>query len=279
MPTRFQSAPRPCDRGDTASRPVLRRRLRFNPRPGLATGATERHHDDRRGGCVSIRAPALRPGRLLSSTNLLFDISFQSAPRPCDRGDTADTMPMAEPMGFNPRPGLATGATTNLTLTVNGIMFQSAPRPCDRGDPFGSPPHYVNTAFQSAPRPCDRGDFNCGTTGGTVAVFQSAPRPCDRGDAGIKRELFRDSGFNPRPGLATGATFALAALAALATFQSAPRPCDRGDSSGSSGTAPACAFQSAPRPCDRGDRRWASVASFVSSFNPRPGLATGATHS
>ena len=36
----FQSAPRSRDRGDLASRAVAEEFLRFNPRPGLATGAT-----------------------------------------------------------------------------------------------------------------------------------------------------------------------------------------------------------------------------------------------
>jgi hypothetical protein len=36
---------------------------------------------------------------------------FQSAPRPCDRGDSCGLLPISETMGFNPRPGLATGAT------------------------------------------------------------------------------------------------------------------------------------------------------------------------
>ena len=39
-------------------------------------------------------------------------------------------------MSFNPRPGLATGATTASNLVGNVTLFQSAPRPCDRGDVF-----------------------------------------------------------------------------------------------------------------------------------------------
>jgi hypothetical protein len=38
------------------------------------------------------------------------------------------------------------------------------------------------------------------------ALFQSAPRPCDRGDDGAQRRAPEKSCFNPRPGLATGAT-------------------------------------------------------------------------
>ena len=109
--TEFQSAPRPCDRGDDFAGRIQVRRPRFNPRPGLATGATyprrsylcdprsfnprpglatgathrERNPSPSRN--VSIRAPALRPGRPMSRTARTVFGWFQSAPRPCDRGD------------------------------------------------------------------------------------------------------------------------------------------------------------------------------------------------
>ena len=131
----------------------------FNPRPGLATGATQvrilpgllvcvsirapvsrpgrprgtmlvqatggvsirapvsrpgrqyhRHHEQRK-HTVSIRAPVSRPGRLRLRRRLRRMMKFQSAPRSRDRGDSPPASPLRPAYRFNPRPGLATGAT------------------------------------------------------------------------------------------------------------------------------------------------------------------------
>ena len=84
----------------------------FNPRPGLATGATQSAAAADLVIAVSIRAPVLRPGRLTEQASAaLADSLFQSAPRSCDRGD-------AVKMGRK----------------THARAFQSAPRSCDRGD-------------------------------------------------------------------------------------------------------------------------------------------------
>jgi len=85
----FQSAPRSRDRGDASAAITRRFTLSFNPRPGLATGATS----DRR--CA-----------------------------------------WCHWSGFNPRPGLATGATFHENTTALIKEFQSAPRSRDRGDAY-----------------------------------------------------------------------------------------------------------------------------------------------
>ena len=59
----------------------------FNPRPGLATGATWPRAPWRRNSCVSIRAPVSRPGRLFLRHGEDDRHEFQSAPRSRDRGD------------------------------------------------------------------------------------------------------------------------------------------------------------------------------------------------
>ena len=155
--------------------------------------------------------------------------------------------------------------------------------------------------FQSAPRPCDRGDRRRGRRCPQFRLFQSAPRPCDRGDPGERRRRWSGRCFNPRPGLATGATRCRSkwtGLLVVSIRAPALRPGRRSNAVEDSPAqivsirAPALRpgrqhrlssgdaldeFQSAPRPCDRGDGKWCWLKSNLDCFNPRPGLATGAT--
>ena len=226
--------------------------------------------------------------------------AFQSAPRPCDRGDAQAAHHHRPFAGFNPRPGLATGATSDYYTTTNYSVFQSAPRPCDRGDIAVGTIGALVFMFQSAPRPCDRGDSSPADSTRTdtvsirapalrpgrpvgawqpasVAVFQSAPRPCDRGDPGSRLSVKQPPCFNPRPGLATGATrsggggIRRDCVSIRAPALRPGRPLMTGQR-----LSPRT-FQSAPRPCDRGDHGLTACPPCVACFNPRPGLATGAT--
>ena len=156
----FQSAPRPFDRGDICLDDVHAIWGRFNPRPGLSTGAIAPRPALRRNRLVSIRAPAFRPGRLLTACPLPSPLTFQSAPRPFDRGDR--------------RWSAAKDAA---------IAFQSAPRPFDRGDHSITAQPATGCWFQSAPRPFDRGDIGPRNALHPLELFQSAPRPFDRGDS------------------------------------------------------------------------------------------------
>ncbi len=179
----FQSALRSRDRSDPEPARAAGELQRFNPRPGLATGATSRWRSRPAAWAVSIRAPVSRPGRL---DGWLSGLTFEGV---------SIRAPVSRP-----------GRPRTARLCSAAAWFQSAPRSRDRGDAralrLAKPPQL----FQSAPRSRDRGDVN-----GTVCVdckraFQSAPRSRDRGDHGARIPRHILTSFNPRPGLATGAT-------------------------------------------------------------------------
>jgi hypothetical protein len=87
------------------------------------------------------------------------------------------------PGGFNPRPSLATGATSGSAVCGDGERV-SIRAPASR---LGRP----NVASRSVA--CVR--------------FQSAPQPRDWGDTPENAVAWGILGFNPRPSLATGATW------------------------------------------------------------------------
>ena len=140
----FQSAPRPCGRGDRRVSPSAARRTSFNPRPDRAAGATRFQSRVARVALVSIRAPTVRPGRLIMVAPIphqsVVSIRaptvrpgrrtprttpprtelFQSAPRPCGRGDLSSISSARRIRCFNPRPDRAAGATHNMDLTPCG---------------------------------------------------------------------------------------------------------------------------------------------------------------
>ena len=158
---KFQSAPRSRDRGDP---------LALSNQPPCV---------------VSIRAPVSRPGRPARVQPAVIRSGFQSAPRSRDRGDSSCNASGSPYQSFNPRPGLATGATSRMSESIASrhARFQSAPRSRDRGDSF---------------------DFCSFGFGDGVSIRAPVSRPgrllpessnCTRSDC-----------FNPRPGLATGAT-------------------------------------------------------------------------
>ena len=154
----------------------------FNPRPGHATGATQRAPLTARCVQVSIRAPVTRPGRHVQYAATAGFNLFQSAPRSRDRGDPLCPRWVIRITGFNPRPGHATGATHCSCGTVTKVSV-SIRAPVTR-------PGRLNQI--SAGLPANR--------------FQSAPRSRDRGDIVSDRIEPSPTGFNPRPGHATGAT-------------------------------------------------------------------------
>ena len=184
----------------------------FNPRPGLSTGAI--CHvltiTDAAGlPCVSIRAPAFRPGRY-------------PTPRAIAARNSAC---------FNPRPGLSTGAMrcpSNGSTDFAPLVSIRAPafRPGRwslRDDPASSLPVSIRAPafrpgrchpqadrlsdhrFQSAPRPFDRGDFGGVSETGLAKCFN--PRPgLSTGAMSLRTPSHPPlAGFNPRPGLSTGA--------------------------------------------------------------------------
>ena len=298
----FQSAPRSRDRGD-CSRPAKSiRPACFNPRPGLATGATTLSPDMQAFVQVSIRAPVSRPGR---------------PPTICTAGSLLRS--------FNPRPGLATGATekpvnqphpssVSIRAPVSRPgrqascsshqpkrLFQSAPRSRDRGDllcgsiilhleqvsiraPVSRPgrPLFIEKAihfplFQSAPRSRDRGDKVSIRLSASVVLFQSAPRSRDRGDS-QPNGISQSKNVSIRAPVSRPGRPTLAITSAVKCFVSIRAPVSRpGRRASSVSIAPGKAFQSAPRSRDRGDIQPKFLKIVEHCFNPRPGLATGAT--
>ena len=179
----FQSAPRPFDRGDLSHvRPPSEQSKVSIRAPAFRPGRCRHIWPTIGIRFVSIRAPAFRPGRYFAAKLRQSLTTFQSAPRPFDRGDA-----------------LATDGARR------SAMFQSAPRPFDRGDFPWRCRLVRNKRFQSAPRPFDRGDSRFPATKAVRDAFQSAPRPFDRGDPIVDLHNRDLSCFNPRPGLSTGA--------------------------------------------------------------------------
>ena len=131
------------------------------PPPPLLWGgeATNPHHPVHPVSKVPIRASPVRARRPEYRSPQSTISEFQSAPRPCGRGDT-----VAEYFGAWLE------------------SFQSAPRPCGRGDLRETGGGDWAGTFQSAPRPCGRGDLLAALNSGQPDAFQSAPRPCGRGD-------------------------------------------------------------------------------------------------
>ncbi len=178
----------------------------FNPRPDRAAGATDVESFSRIRHEVSIRAPTVRPGRQRKKHTPMRTDMFQSAPRPCGRGDRSRPSPSSSFTRFNPRPDRAAGATRNggklyriaavsiraptvrpgrlgrvPPAGLTSVVSIRAPtvRP-GRRDTVGR--HARVWRFQSAPRPCGRGDRLESRFVRRVRRFQSAPRPCGRGD-------------------------------------------------------------------------------------------------
>src|SRR5437870_4559987 len=132
----------------------------FNPRSGLATGATRCQNGSASDGIVSIRAPVLRPERPLAG-QLMDAIAKVSIRAPVLRPERL---------------------ARRRTLNRRSWLFQSALRSCDRSDAWTEMPPLRMTAFQSALRSCDRSDFGHGREHGLVVLFQSALRSCDPSD-------------------------------------------------------------------------------------------------
>ena len=154
--------------------------------------------------------------------------------------------------------------------------FQSAPRSRDRGD--RKPATLARAIVVSIRAPVMRpGRQNPSRRRRPPSMFQSAPRSRDRGDP-LSAETQKLTGcFNPRPGHATGAT--TAAISRRRHWQVSIRaPVTRpGRQNNTMKKLKLITFQSAPRSRDRGDGARVRVQVARSSFNPRPGHATGAT--
>ncbi len=158
----------------------------FNPRPGPATGATLERTGARRAGHVSIRAPVLRPERPSNclpsrgppNVSIRAPVLRPERPvgtkyPPCEvrvsirapvlRPERLGTqsMPLIV-MGFNPRPGPATGATRERggRGADDSVSIRA---PVLRPERLYDPANYFNNPlFQSAPRSCDRSDQQTG---------------------------------------------------------------------------------------------------------------------
>ena len=178
---------------------------------------------------------------------------------------------------FNPRPGHATGATAErLPVPRPLVMFQSAPRSRDRGDEVRS--HGEGRNVVSIRAPVTRPGRPAGNAGNAQqTVFQSAPRSRDRGDPLCPRWVIRITGFNPRPGHATGATHCSCGTVTKVSVSIRAPVTRPGRLNQISAGLPANRFQSAPRSRDRGDIVSDRIEPSPTGFNPRPGHATGAT--
>ena len=191
-------------------------------------------------------------------------------------------------------PGLSTGAApfSSSRLRPEITLFKSAPRPSTGATHAEAKRRPRGTSFIRAPafRPGRHGQG--GHPGGAGGVQSAAPafrlgRP--------QKNVWRrppPAVFNPRPGLSTGATHRLKAQLAAARFPIAPRPFDRGDSATDTGDgygygvsirAPGLSTATQRRrhrhvsicwPSTRGGRLIHGHSGR--SFNPRPGLSTGA---
>ncbi len=226
---------------------------------------------------VSIRAPTVRPGRQIKNDPRVAWVEFQSAPRPCGRGDRFHGACRCIGRGFNPRPDRAAGATRLRCASDNrhGVSIRAPtvrpgrPRhvnhsvaarlvsiraPTVRPGRQTTPRHWIGTSmFQSAPRPCGRGDSTSAISASRVASFQSAPRPCGRGDKRSAPRGCPHARFNPRPDRAAGATrCGLNSRRSVCVSIRAPtvRP---GRLFELHPPPRLLTFQSAPRPCGRGD--------------------------
>jgi len=145
------------------------------PPPPLLWGgeATNPHHPVHPVSKVPIRASPVRARRPEYRSPQSTISEFQSAPRPCGRGDVcAVHLQVRSPcVSIRASPVRARRPWAN-----------SPPSPCARGDQRGIAGGGRLGLFQSAPRPCGRGDADKVLTARGVSTFQSAPRPCGRGD-------------------------------------------------------------------------------------------------
>ena len=254
--------------------------MRFNPRPGHATGATQRPLVF---GSTN-RSFNPRPGHATGATFYRRRWSRNQHcfnPRPGHAtGATQGSLGARSPLHrFNPRPGHATGATSHpaFPCIIHNVSirapvtrpgrhdntrncarhgkFQSAPRSRDRGDSDMRDFPSFFARFQSAPRSRDRGDRELISCPALLVEFQSAPRSRDRGDGGLYFLAAGYGCFNPRPGHATGATTTNPVgrpLTDVSIRAPVTRPGRRKTHQSRNGLL---LFQSAPRSRDRGDRQ------------------------
>ena len=211
-----------------ASRPS--RRIRFNPRPALASGTTHRHKADGLAWVVSIRAPLSRAGRLFVFEDLPPVALFQSAPRSRERDDcrrertraaTAVSIRaplsragrLADPekgMGFahvSIRAPLSRAGRREDAFEVIVVSVVSIRAPLSRAGRHAPTRYKVQiNGFQSAPRSRERDDDRHGQWLGKILCFN--PRPAlASGTTHTRRPITeRSKSFNPRPALASGTT-------------------------------------------------------------------------
>ncbi len=125
----FQSAPRPCGRGDACILCSATIAACFNPRPDRAAGATSRSRTSRRKrGSFNPRPDRAAGATFLVRSACGFAAGFN--PRP-DRAAGATRVTRFEPHpppSFNPRPDRAAGATT-YGRNKGGTYARFNPRP------------------------------------------------------------------------------------------------------------------------------------------------------
>ncbi len=156
--------------------------------------------------------------------------------------------------------------------------------------------------FQSSPGPCEPGVGAARRPPSQASWFQSSPGPCEPGVSAPRAKSPWIRRFNPRPALASRASAAArvvrpgAAVSILArplragrhtyvglvfadtSFQSSPGPCEPGVLMQVVDEINMRLFQSSPGPCEPGVEPIRAVAVAFCCFNPRPALASRASH-
>ena len=178
----FQSAPRSRDRGDALTASPHRSLCWFQSAPrSRDRGDFSQFHNRHQLSGVSIRAPVSRPGRAVVA-GAGVQSSIVSIRAPVSRPGRRRRLGRTSESGFNPRPGLATGATRRrgwVCASVSVSIRAPVSRP---GRHIRVYSQQTSPMFQSAPRSRDRGDQLKPMLGSWPTAFQSAPRSRDRGD-------------------------------------------------------------------------------------------------
>ena len=202
----------------------------------------------------SIRAPLSRAGRHagLATTAVAAFVSIRAPLSRAGRHRGAHALGDSNRVSIR-APLSRAGRRPDTGAAPRFDLFQSAPRSRERGDAPHSSQPFANQSFQSAPRSRERGDS-----------ARSSPCP-------------GRSSFNPRPALASGATFEFPIKDEHARV-SIRAPLSRaGRLRRVVSAAPLMLFQSAPRSRERGDITIGFIVGRLERFNPRPALASGAT--
>ncbi len=252
---RFQSAPRPRERGDSSIATPWTPQPCFNPRPALASGATPGHSRLNRSSTSFNPRPALASGAT-------WQWNRRTSRTWC----------------FNPRPALASGATRRRRMSQRTVCCFN-PRPAlasgaTRGRLAGLD---AEASFNPRPALASGATLRTGSRHPRTPVSIRAPPSRAGRHLRIKPPDLWSSRFNPRPALASGATSFPAAVWPVDDVSIRAPPSRAGRQMGINPLQRARMFQSAPRPRERGDADAPADHTVQHGFNPRPALASGAT--